>query len=556
MPLLSQMDEKEYGTDAYPLISRANDAEVGQNIDLDENDAKEVSGDLSLDNSTIPQLSLEESVHHNTCCGIRCFVILCVGMTGLTSILLGYDIGIMSGAKLQIQEFMDLSDERVEIMVGILNFVSAFGGLISGRLSDNIGRRMTIALACILFIAGSILMACARTYSVLMSGRIITGIGVGAGLAIAPLYMAELSPKQVRGALVSFNEVAINIGILLGFIAGYLFSYMSVDVGWRWMLGVGAIPPLVILATLLFLPESPRWLVTHRTEEAALEVLLKTCDEREAIETLQQLQAEVSTAASGSVHDLCNGTSSLRRLLIAAIGVSFFQQASGIEALVYYVPEVLADAGIESTRQQLLSNAGIGLIKVLFIFVAMRFSDRLGRRWLLMASALGMCIAFIVTAISFKLGNLFQLTITGISMYMAAFSIGFGPIAWVIASEVIPLHVRGLAMGIATFINRILSGTIAMSYLSMKHALTSAGTFYFFSAVALLSGIFVYAFVPETKGRALEEIEQSLDGLPLQSCFNRKKKRYKAFPSSDHIETEEDQSPNRANLLTSGRNKH
>ncbi|EGD75475.1 hypothetical protein PTSG_06549 [Salpingoeca rosetta] len=450
------------------------------------------------------------------CCGLRRFVVLCIGLTGLTSVLLGYDIGIMSGAKLQIQRYLDLSDRKVELMVGILNFISAFGGLVSGRLSDYIGRKLTVALACVLFIMGSVLMAFARTYNVLMSGRVITGVGVGTGLAIAPLYMAELSPKKARGALVSFNEVAINIGILLGFLGGFAFSHLSERIGWRWMLGLGAVPPLIILASLVFLPESPRWLIKHRTQAAALAVLRKTCGPVEAQSTLAHLLADAALGDRGSWYDLFSGGASTRKLLLAGIGVSFFQQASGIEALVYYVPEVLKDSGITDEQEQLLANAGIGVIKVLFIFVAMHFSDKLGRRKLLLMSAFGMAAAFVVAALSFELGNIFQLTITGISLYMAAFSIGFGPMAWVVASEVVPLQVRGIAMGIATFINRILSGTIAMSYLSLKNALSSAGTFYLFGAVALLSALFVYLFVPETKGRALEDIEHALADLPCR----------------------------------------
>lgn len=177
-------------------------------------------------------------------------------------------------------------------------------------------------------------MAVAESYEVLLSGRIITGFGVGTGLAIAPLYMAELSPKRIRGALVSLNEVAINIGILLGFVAGYVFSGLDDNVSWRWMLGIGALPPLIILVSLLVMPESPRWLVKYGRSSEALLVLLKTCELSEALSTLEVLEEECRTTQYGSLRDIFRPDPTLRKLLIAGFGVSFFQQASGIEALV------------------------------------------------------------------------------------------------------------------------------------------------------------------------------------------------------------------------------
>jgi MFS family permease len=268
-------------------------------------------------------------------CGpIRGFVLMCIMLTALTCILLGYDIGVLSGAKIYIKRDFDLKDNQVELLVGILNFVSSIGGLFSGRLSDRIGRKGTVALACVIFLLGAALMAFAKDYSMLMAGRVITGVGVGTGLTIAPLYMAELSPKKIRGALVSLNEVAINIGILLGFVAGYALSGLRVDLAWRLMLGLGAFPPIIILLSLLIMPESPRWLVRHGKPDRALMVLLKTCDITEAFETLAVLEDECLNTVEGTIMDIIRPGKTLGRLIIAGFGVTFFQQASGIEALV------------------------------------------------------------------------------------------------------------------------------------------------------------------------------------------------------------------------------
>ena len=167
------------------------------------------------------------------------------------------DIGIMSGAKLKVRAYFELSNFQTEIMVGVLNITAALGGLFSGALADTLGRKKTVAGACVVFITGSFLMAFANSFGVIVLGRIVTGLGVGAGLMVAPLYTAELAPKRIRGGLVSLNEVAINIGILLGYVLGYAFSDLPVNTGWRVMLGLGAVPPVIILVSLFVLPGRP-----------------------------------------------------------------------------------------------------------------------------------------------------------------------------------------------------------------------------------------------------------------------------------------------------------
>ncbi|EDQ90249.1 uncharacterized protein MONBRDRAFT_16319 [Monosiga brevicollis MX1] len=462
-----------------------------------------------------------------------------------------YDIGVMAGAKLKIRKYFDLSDSEIELLVGILNFVSAFGGLVSGKVADYLGRKKAVAIASMVFLAGAILMAFAQSYAMLMAGRVVTGIGVGTGLTIAPLYTAELSPKKIRGALVSFTEVSINIGILLGFLAGWAFAQLPLEYGWRWMLGVGGIPPIIIIASLVLMPESPRWLTKNNRSHEAVMVLLKTCPPTEAFDTLLELeeQVKVPTGMTCSLRDMFCPDPTLRRLLIAGLGAALFQQASGIEALVYYVPEVLEAAGITDEEEQLLANAGVGAIKVMFIFIAMAFTDKAGRKTLLIASSIGMMLSDGLVALSFILGNLAPMTITGkptpriitvglacICSYMALFSVGWGPMCWVIVSEMFPLKVRGMAAGAGTFINRIVSGTIAMSYLSMSKALTEEGTFFLFAAVNVAAIFFVIFLVPETKGKSLEEIEASIAGkktTSVQCCRRRARVAYDTFDRSE-----------------------
>ena len=230
------------------------------------------------------------------CCGVGPDVLMAVFVASNVAMLLGYDIGVMSGAKRVIQRDLALTTRQVETLVGSLNLVSAAGGLLSGTLADScLGRRGTVAFACTTSVLGSVVMAFApraQGFAVLMVGRTLCGVAVGSGIMIAPLYISELSPKNMRGLLVSFFEVAINVGILLGYVAGWGFRNLPDDVSWRWMMGVGGIPPAMILLCLCFMPESPRWLLARGREEAAVDVLRGICEPEEAAETLKLLKIE------------------------------------------------------------------------------------------------------------------------------------------------------------------------------------------------------------------------------------------------------------------------
>ena len=230
------------------------------------------------------------------CCGVGPDVLLAVFVASNVAMLLGYDIGVMSGAKRVMQRDLVLTTRQVETLVGSLNLVSAGGGLLSGTLADScLGRRGTVAFACLASVVGSIVMALApqvHGFAVLMVGRTLCGVAVGAGIMIAPLYISELSPKKLRGRLVSFFEVAINVGILLGYVAGWAFRNLPDDTSWRWMMGVGGIPPAVILLCLCFMPESPRWLLSRGREEEAAGVLRGICEVDEAADTLKLLKIE------------------------------------------------------------------------------------------------------------------------------------------------------------------------------------------------------------------------------------------------------------------------
>lgn len=483
----------------------------------------------------------------------------CILLSTVSALLMGYDIGVLSGAILFVKEELDLSVLQEEIVVGSLNLVASLGAFTAGPFADAFGRRRTLILSAVVFFVGAIVLAASPNFGVLMLGRVLTGIGVGFAMMIAPLYSAEISPASVRGFLVSFTEIFVNVGILLGYLIGFAFQFLDDSYNWRLMLGAGALPAIVLGAGVIFvLPESPRWLVMKGKDTAAMEVLTKTVcggDEVEAKLRLDEIRAanelergagDDGDALAGEEKQSSTRTvsfSSARRFFLApvlkmyivAVGINFFQQACGIDALVYYSPVVFRQAGITSKMGLLGATAGVGAVKLSFVFVATFLLDRVGRKKLLYVSAYGIIACLIAVATAFiKLGlntaegdsmlsvsdkptahasNLgIAITIVAICAYVAFFEIGFGPITYVMTSEIFPLRQRSRAIGISVFVNRVISGTVALTFLSLSKAITPAGSFFFFAGITAASVVFIWFIVPETKGKTLEELGVSTLG--------------------------------------------
>ncbi|KAI5388610.1 polyol transporter 5 [Lathyrus oleraceus] len=462
------------------------------------------------------------------------YAFACAMLASMTSILLGYDIGVMSGAAIYIKRDLKVSDTQIEVMMGIINIYSLIGSCLAGRTSDWIGRRYTIVFAGAIFFVGALLMGFSPNYAFLMFGRFIAGIGIGYALMIAPVYTAEVSPASTRGFLTSFPEVFINSGILLGYVSNFAFSKLSLQLGWRMMLGVGAIPSVILAVGVLAMPESPRWLVMRGRLGDAIKVLNKTSDSKEEA---QLRLAEIKQAAG--IPEDCNDdvvqvktkntgegvwkelfvypTPAVRHIVIAALGIHFFQQASGIDAVVLYSPKIFEKAGISGDTHLLLATIAVGFVKTVFILVATFNLDRFGRRPMLLTSVGGMVISLLTLAVSLtiidhsktKLIWAIALSIATVLSYVATFSIGAGPITWVYSSEIFPLRLRaqGAAMGVV--VNRVTSGVISMTFLSLEKAITIGGAFFLFGGIATIAWIFFYIMLPETQGKTLEEMGES-----------------------------------------------
>ncbi|KAJ4723331.1 Polyol transporter like [Melia azedarach] len=486
------------------------------------------------------------------------YAFACAISASMTTILLGYDIGVMSGAAIFIQKDLKISDVKVEILVGILNLYSLIGSAAAGRTSDWIGRRYTIMLAGAIFCLGALLMGFATNYAFLMVGRFVAGIGVGYAAVIAAVYTSEISPASSRGFLASFPEVFINIGILLGYISNYGFSKMSLRLGWRMMLGIGAIPSMFLTIAVLAMPESPRWLVMQGRLGDAKKVLDKTSNSKE--EALLRL-ADIKQAAG--IPEDCNDdvvvvqknkhsegvwrellfhpTPVVRHIIVAAVGIHFFQQASGIDAVVLYSPRIFEKVGITSSNDKLLATVAVGFVKTIFILVATFLLDKVGRRPLLLSSVGGMIFSLATLGLSLtvithsheKVIWAVALAIFTVLSFVMFFSIGMGPITVVYSIEILPLKLRARGASVVMIVNRVTSGVISMTFISLYKGITIGGAFFLFAGIASVAILFFYTCLPETRGKTLEEMEGLFGNFNWLRDSKRKKRNQYREANSD-----------------------
>ncbi|KAJ4825871.1 putative polyol transporter 4 [Turnera subulata] len=474
-----------------------------------------------MDSEMSEDIDDDASHHHHAqqdrISSTRKYVIACAVFASLNSVLLGYDVGVMSGAIMFIQKDLNITEVQEEVLVGCLSIVSLFGSLAGGRTSDVIGRKWTMAFSALVFQTGAAVMTLASSFEILMVGRFLAGIGIGFGIMIAPVYIAEISPSVARGSFTSFPEIFINLGILLGYVSNYAFSNLPVHINWRIMLAVGILPSVFIGFALFIIPESPRWLVMQDRVDEARSVLLKTIDNDAEVE---ERLAEILQAAGSTEEkyeqkpvwrELLSPSPSVRRMLVVGFGIQCFQQITGIDATVYYSPEIFQKAGIKDETKLLAATVAVGVSKTAFIMVAILLIDKVGRKPLLYVSTIGMTFCLFslgATLTFFDEGQLgIGLSILFVCANVAFFSVGIGPVCWVLTSEIFPLRLRAQAGALGAVGNRVSSGLVAMSFLSVSRAISVGGTFFIFSLISALSVAFVYTLVPETKGKSLEQIE-------------------------------------------------
>jgi MFS transporter, SP family, galactose:H+ symporter len=436
------------------------------------------------------------------------FVYLAAIFAALGGLLFGYDTGVISGAVLFIRNDFTLSTFALEVIVSGVLAGAAVGALGGGRLADLFGRRKLLITTAIIFAAGALLCAAAQSPEMLVIGRIIVGLGIGLSSSTVPVYISEVAPAEARGWQVSLFQLAITVGILLAYLVDYAFALVQ---GWRWMFGLAIVPAAIFGLGMIFLPESPRWLVRNGHRENARATLSRIRGAADVHAELAEIERSLEQAPeSGRLSDLF--APSMRHSLLIGIGLAIFQQITGINTVIYYAPVIIQSAGISSASGAILATAGIGLVNVLMTIVAMRLIDRSGRKPLLLIGIAGMaitlgCLGF-VFRISSHTSTLAWLAVISMMAYVASFAISLGPIFWLLISEIYPLKIRNSAEGLAATFNWGANLLITLTFLTLIERLGPSWTFWLYGLSAVGAWIFSYYIVPETKGRTLEEIEE------------------------------------------------
>lgn len=439
------------------------------------------------------------------------FVLKISVVAALGGLLFGYDTAVIAGAIGPLTVKFNLSPAMVGWAVSSAIWGCVFGAMTAGYMSDRWGRKNVLIITAVLFIVSSIGSAIPSSLFTFVIARFIGGLGIGAASMLSPLYIAEIAPSDKRGRLVTLYQLAIVIGINLIYfvnmrIAASGDEAWNVDMGWRYMLGSGVLPALLFFVLLFFVPESPRWLIKRRRNKEALNTLERVNGTDSANLIFEEIKSTLNEE-SGTIKELF--APGLRRALMIGVVLALFSQITGINAIIYYAPEIFKSAGL-AAGSALAQTFLIGIVNTVFTFVALWLIDIVGRKKLLIWGVSGMIICLLGTGLCFYLnivtGAWLLIFILG---YIACFASSLGPIPWVIMSEIFPTKIRGIAMSFATLVLWI--GVVLITQLTPM-LLESAGgafTFWLFMVNAVILLIFTWTRIPETKNRTLEEIEKS-----------------------------------------------
>ena len=440
---------------------------------------------------------------------MRFYIIASVASLG--GLLFGYDTGVISGALLYIQDAFHLSTTMEGIVTSAVLVGAVLGAAVGGPLTDRFGRKRVIIAMAVLFGLGSLLSAASIHLWMLIAARLVLGVAIGVASMLTPLYLSETAPAEKRGTVVSLNQLCITSGIL----ASYLVDYAMADVPgtWRWMLGLGVVPSILLGLGMLALPESPRWLAAQERWHEAREVLRVLRGHADVDAEMDGLEKDIRMDRSATTLGAMFTASRARTPLIVGIGLAIFQQVTGINTVIYYAPHILQQAGFASKSAAILATAGIGLVNVLMTIVALLLMDRVGRRKLLLGGLAAMAVCLLVLTGAFATGGSQMLgTVTALALaaYVGSFALGLGPVFWLLIAEIFPLAYRGRGMSVASGINWGANLIVALVFLDMIRLLTPSGTFGLFTTATMLALAFAWRWVPETSGRSLEDIESEM----------------------------------------------
>jgi len=499
----------------------------------------------------------------------KSYTILISLIVALGGFLLGFDSAVISGAVKGITVYFEMTDSMLGFAVGCVIFGAMAGNILAGPMADKFGRKKVLIIVAALFAISASWSALSTSYVEFIVARIIGGIGIGGAILIAPIYIAEIAPPKLRGSLVSFNQLNIVIGISVAYFSNYFLVNYGEE-SWRWMLGVEAIPAVIYFLALFTVPKSPRWLIQKfNNADLANTILAKIGGEDYANETVNEINKGIKKReVKGKIADLFS--SKYATIMIIALGIAFFQQITGINAIFYYAPTIFEQAG-GSTDSSFLQAIVVGLTNLVFTLVAIWLIDKLGRKPLLLIGTTFMTIALLMATLAFnnatynfdsnsinKISNseiktalldfdgktfdsqsaLFvevnkklnndqfldfkrneitnfidinaTLVLIAILLYVASFAISLGPVMWTLFSEIFPSKIKGIAISVVGFFNSLISFSVTQIFPWELSNLGPTATFAIYALLSFIAILFVYKYVIETKGKTLEELEESL----------------------------------------------
>jgi sugar porter (SP) family MFS transporter len=419
-------------------------------------------------------------------------------------LMFGFDIAIISGAVPFIQPYFGWNELQLGWGVSSLLVGAILGAFGSGILSDKYGRKSVLIIVALFFAVSCTFTALASSSVIFVSARLFGGLAVGAASVLSPMYVAEVAPPKSRGMLVAIYQLAIVLGILCSYTINYWLH--DINNNWRWMFATGIVPSVLFFVGLFFIPESPRWLFKAGRKTESLKVLTRIGGESLAqVEILEIAESLKGNSTSVSLNELFKPSS--RKVMIVGFFLAVLVQISGINTIVDYAPKILLAAGVE-INNALLQTSMVGLINFIFTFVAILFIDRIGRRYLYLIGSMGMVVTLLMLAVSFyfKMEGIF--TLICILMFIAFFASCIGPVFWTLVSEIFPNRIRGKAVAFASFTQWIFNFLVVLLFPHFLASIGGAKTFLFLALMSLLQWLFTYLYVPETKGKSLEEIEK------------------------------------------------
>ncbi|WP_276855965.1 sugar porter family MFS transporter [Bacteroides fluxus] len=456
---------------------------------------------------------------------VQVYIIAIIAATG--GLLFGFDTGVISGAIPFLQKDFGIDDGVIELITtaGLIGAIA--GALFCGKITDYLGRKKVILASAVIFAVGAVWSGLAPDPFNLVLARLFLGIAIGVSSFAVPLYIAEISPTNIRGTLVSMFQLMVTLGVLVSYLSDLYFADETNISCWRPMFYAGIFPALILLIGMFCMPESPRWLMSKGLKKEAMLILRKI----EGTESAEKVAYTINEEIEKSKNEISKWSEllkpALRTPLFIAVGIMFFQQFVGINTVIYYSPKIFFMAGFDGAVSAIWAAVGVGGINVIATLVSIYFVDRVGRRKLYFTGLTGIVLSLVALSMSFvlvnELGSVGQwLTVIFMFFYVACFAISIGPLGWLIISEVFPQKVRGLGASVGSLSVWVFNSIVSFTFFKIVNALTMpgsevildgekvgnpAGAFGFYGFIAMMALVWGYFYVPETKGIPLEKIE-------------------------------------------------